>query len=342
MRLLARSRRAASTLASAVEVRGVGLHSGAASRVVLRPATIDDGVYFVRSDLAGKEVRIAARPESVVDTRLCTVIGAPEISRDVTVSTIEHLMAALCGSGVTACRIEVDAPELPLLDGSALPWIGAIETAGIAPADVSRPASSGSHDGQPVGFVQRALGMLRGVTTTRLPPPPLTTTKGTTPPMMTSVRLRRPVCVDEERAWVVAMPAEVPRITYGIDFPGHAPIGCQWFSWAPGSGPSFAEAIAPARTFGLREQLETLRAAGLIKGGSLDNALVCDHDVWLNGPLRFANEPVRHKLLDLVGDLSLLGGLPCAHVVAYRASHRLHVRLALALAAEGERQERTG
>lgn len=138
-----------------------------------------------------------------------------------------------------------------------------------------------------------------------------------------------PVWVRDGDAFVVAMPAPEPRLTYGIDFE-LAAIGNQWHSWSPAAY-DFAAAIAPARTFGLAPQIEYLRAQGLIKGGSLDNALVCDRDGWVNPPLRFDNEPARHKLLDLIGDLSLLGALPTAHVIAYKASHSLHVQLAKAL-----------
>ncbi|NJL45876.1 MAG: UDP-3-O-acyl-N-acetylglucosamine deacetylase [Leptolyngbyaceae cyanobacterium SM2_3_12] len=143
--------------------------------------------------------------------------------------------------------------------------------------------------------------------------------------------LRQPVTVHHGEAFVSAFPAPACRLTYGIDFEVAA-IGNQWFSWSPGADPfdleGFATAVAPARTFGLAHQIEHLQASGLIKGGSLDNALVCSHEGWVNPPLRFENEPVRHKLLDLIGDLSLLGGLPAAHIVAYKASHRLHVELA--------------
>jgi len=139
----------------------------------------------------------------------------------------------------------------------------------------------------------------------------------------------RPVWVREEDAFVVAMPANETRLTYGIDFE-LAAIGNQWFSWSPNTQ-SFADEVAPARTFGLAHQIEYLRQQGLIKGGSLENALVCDRDGWVNPPLRFENEPARHKLLDLMGDLSLLGTLPKAHIMAYKASHQLHVRLAKAL-----------
>jgi UDP-3-O-[3-hydroxymyristoyl] N-acetylglucosamine deacetylase len=147
-------------------------------------------------------------------------------------------------------------------------------------------------------------------------------------------RLRQPVSVRDGDAFVVAFPASRYRFTYGIDFEVAA-IGNQWFSWSPGEDPfgseGFAVAVAPARTFGLAHQVEQLRASGLIQGGSLDNALVCSEEGWLNPPLRFDNEPVRHKMLDLIGDLSLLGNLPMAHIVAYKASHRLHGELAAAL-----------
>ncbi len=149
-------------------------------------------------------------------------------------------------------------------------------------------------------------------------------------------RLSQPVSVQDGDAFVMAFPAAQLRLTYGIDFEVSA-IGNQWFSWAPAADPfgpeGFATAVAPARTFGLAHQIDQLRAAGLIQGGSLDNALVCGPEGWLNPPLRFDNEPARHKMLDLIGDLSLLGSLPIAHIVAYKASHRLHGQLAKAIAA---------
>ncbi|MGB3138426.1 MAG: UDP-3-O-acyl-N-acetylglucosamine deacetylase [Nodosilinea sp.] len=147
-------------------------------------------------------------------------------------------------------------------------------------------------------------------------------------------RLCQPVTVTHDDAFVAAFPAPSLRFTYGIDFEVSA-IGNQWFSWAYDVNPfgpeGFAVNLAPARTFGLAHQVDQLRASGLIQGGSLDNALVCSDQGWLNPPLRFDNEPARHKMLDLIGDLSLLGGLPVAHIVAYKASHRLHGELAAAL-----------
>jgi UDP-3-O-[3-hydroxymyristoyl] N-acetylglucosamine deacetylase len=142
----------------------------------------------------------------------------------------------------------------------------------------------------------------------------------------TTGAVQEPIWVQQGDAFVAALPSPMTRFTYGIDF-DVAAIGNQWHSWTP-SQETFADAIAPARTFGLAHQIDQLRAAGLIKGGSLENALVCDHQGWLNPPLRFSNEPVRHKLLDLVGDLSLLGTFPQAHFLAYKASHNLHVQLA--------------
>jgi UDP-3-O-[3-hydroxymyristoyl] N-acetylglucosamine deacetylase len=147
-----------------------------------------------------------------------------------------------------------------------------------------------------------------------------------------SLVIKEPICVYQGDAFVCALPAPETRFSYGIDF-DVAAIGNQWHSWSPmaeieNTSASFAVEIAPARTFGLLHQIEHLQKTGLIKGGSLDNALVCSSEGWLNPPLRFANEPVRHKILDLVGDLSLLGTFPVAHFFAYKASHNLHIQLA--------------
>ena len=144
------------------------------------------------------------------------------------------------------------------------------------------------------------------------------------------IKVQEPIWIRNGDAFVAALPASTTRFTYGIDFPYRA-IGNQWHSWNPQEA-SFAKEIAPARTFGFADQIEQLQQAGLIKGGNLENALVCSHQGWLNPPLRFTNEPARHKLLDLVGDLSLLGQLPTAHILAYKASHKLHTRLAAKLA----------
>ncbi|NJL85109.1 MAG: UDP-3-O-acyl-N-acetylglucosamine deacetylase [Leptolyngbyaceae cyanobacterium SM1_1_3] len=273
-------KRCQQTLAAAFERSGRGLHSGVVTRVRVLPSPPQRGRYFVRTDLTDTEIPAAIA--AVSQTMLSTELSQAEA----TVRTVEHLLAALAGMNIDNARIEIDGPELPLLDGSAQEWVRAIATAGT---------------------------LLQAVP-------------------LTGRSLLAPVHVQQGDAFVSALPAPAPRFTYGIDF-DLAAIGNQWHSWSPAEG-NFAEAIAPARTFGLADQIEYLRAQGLIKGGSLENALVCDRSGWLNPPLRFANEPARHKLLDLLGDLSLLGVWPDAHIVAYKASHQLHVQLAAKLSCQ--------
>ncbi|MGB0562656.1 MAG: UDP-3-O-acyl-N-acetylglucosamine deacetylase [Spirulinaceae cyanobacterium] len=270
-----------STVPQPIERQGVGLHLGQMTTVRLFPETERGQRYFVRVDLP-EQPEIPATLAQVSQTLLSTELGQGRAK----LRTVEHLLAALNANQVAGIRIEVDGPEIPLLDGSALGWVEAIAAAGLA--------QSGSPWPEPWPLAQA-------------------------------------VTVFEGDAFVTAIPSPTLQFSYGVDYP-YAAIGRQWHHWQPETE-SFAEAIAPARTFGFADQIEQLRQQGLIKGGSLENALVCDHQGWLNPPLRFANEPVRHKLLDLIGDLSLLGNLPCAHILAYKASHRLHIQFAQALAA---------
>lgn len=296
------------TLGGILERSGVGLHSGLLTKVRVLPANSGEGRYFVRVDLPGVPM-IPARVDAVHETKLSTelqVTRTDEIepkdsssgSGEARVRTVEHLLAALAGSGIDNARIEIDGLEVPLLDGSAKNWVEAIQEVGV----VRRDGEGGANQ-------------------TSLPPQSLTLSKFV---------IQEPVWVYQGDAFVAALPAPTLRFTYGIDFDLPA-IGNQWYSWTP-EQENFAEAIAPARTFGLAHQVEQLQQAGLIKGGSLENALVCSESGWLNPPLRFSNEPARHKLLDLVGDLSLLGTFPVAHFLAYKASHHLHVQLAQKLA----------
>ncbi|MCC3586325.1 UDP-3-O-acyl-N-acetylglucosamine deacetylase [Microcoleus sp. PH2017_30_WIL_O_A] len=271
-----------STLKSKFEVSGIGLHSGEQTRVRVLPAAVGEGRYFVRIDLPGAPI-IPATIEAVCQTALSTELAGATGDQ---IRTVEHLLGALAGMGADNARIEVDGPEVPLLDGSALVWVEAIAHSGLIPQECQEEPNP--------SFV-----------------------------------LTEPIWVRHGDAFVAALPSAQTRFSYGIDFEEQA-IGNQWYSWSP-EVESFASAIAPARTFGLARQVEQLRQAGLIKGGTLENALVCDRSGWLNPPLRFVNEPVRHKILDLVGDLSLLGTLPKAHYLAYKASHNLHVQLAKAL-----------
>lgn len=270
------------TLAATITQTGVGLHSGVETHVRILPAPAGSGRYFVRVDLPHQPV-IPARVTEVSQTMLSTQLGSGESS----VRTVEHLLAALVAMGVDNARIEINAPEVPLLDGSAQVWANSIANAGL----VSQPIKQ-----------------------------------------VVAATIKEVIWVRQEDAFVCAMPDLQTRFSYGIDFELPA-IGNQWHSWSPNpsshhASTTFDAEIAPARTFGLLHQIEHLRQSGLIKGGSLDNALVCGPEGWLNPPLRFPNEPVRHKILDLVGDLSLLGTLPCAHFLAYKASHNLHIQLA--------------
>ncbi|MBT9312634.1 UDP-3-O-acyl-N-acetylglucosamine deacetylase [Leptothoe kymatousa TAU-MAC 1615] len=267
------------TLATPVTCQGIGLHLGQTTQVTIKPAAVNSDRTFVRTDLGS--TAIPAAVAAVNQTQLSTQLGGSDGAQ---VRTVEHILAALWAAGVDNACIEIDGPEVPLMDGSAADWSTQI---------------------QAVGTVEQ-------------------TAPKTLP------ELSEPIVVREGDAYVLAVPASQLRFSYGIDFPVAA-IGNQWHSWSPNDG-DFFELVAPARTFAMAHQIEGLRSQGLIKGGSLENALVCDQQGWLNPPLRFPNEPARHKLLDLVGDLSLLGVLPTMHVTAYRASHNLHVQLARQLA----------
>ncbi len=267
----------AHTLAAPVERQGVGLHSGSTCRVRLQPSS--RAGYWVGWLSAPREGVHQLAPHQVVDTRLCTALRLGQRQ----LATVEHLLAALAGTGVSQAEIWVEGEEIPLLDGSALPWVEAIAEAGL----------------RPVG--PRALRTLTG---------PLTHQLG--------------------QSFAVALPAASPSLSAAVDYP-QAAIGRQFFSLEL-TPAAFVAELAPARTFGFLEQVEQLRALGLIQGGALDNALVCDGDRWLNPPLRYPDEPVRHKLLDLLGDLALVG-LPQAQVFAYRGSHGLHTALAATLEA---------
>ncbi|WP_017719540.1 UDP-3-O-acyl-N-acetylglucosamine deacetylase [Kamptonema formosum] len=279
------------TLADGFERSGMGLHLGVVTAVRVLPAAPGEGRYFARTDLTGTP-SIPARVEFVRQTALSTELANGAAG----VRTVEHLLAALAAMGVDSARIEVDGPEVPLLDGSALGWVEAIASVGVAATEIPKSPNPGE---EPPAFLS----------------------------------LPEAVWVNQGDAFVAAVPAPALRFSYGIDFDQPA-IGQQWHSWSPATD-SFASEIAPARTFGFAEQIEQLRAQGLIRGGSLDSALVCSQEGWLNPPLRFANEPVRHKILDLVGDMSLLGRFPRAHFIAYKASHKLHVGLARRLASSG-------
>lgn len=264
------------TLNAPVERSGIGLHSGATARLRLEP--FEQAGYWVGWLDAPELPLQQLHPSQVCETQLCTALQLDQRR----LATVEHLLAALAGVGITSALLLVDGPELPLMDGSAQPWVEAIAEVGL-----------------------KALG-----------------------PRPVASALSAPITLQHGQSFVTALPSERLRLAAAIEFPQPA-IGRQLFSLEL-TPEAFVEQIAPARTFGFKQQVEQLLAAGLIKGGALDNALVCDGDGWVNPPLRFADEPVRHKLLDLLGDLAL-AGLPQAQVFAFRGSHGLHTALAAAL-----------
>lgn len=265
------------TIAAAILVQGVGLHSGIATTVRLCPAVPNRGRYFVIDG-----VEIPASAQFVAATVLSTELQ----SQGKSVRTVEHLLAALVGMEIDNVAINIDQPELPILDGSAAPWLAAIAQVGVQPQSVA---------------------------------------------VAEPLLIKEPVAVTKGDSFVMAVPAPRLRFTYGIEFSSRA-IAQQWFSWCPEHFQTeFGLEIAPARTFTMAHEVDYLRSQGLIKGGSLENAIVCDQEKWLNPPLRFADEPCRHKLLDLIGDLSLIAAMPQAHIIAFRASHSLHTQFAQAL-----------
>ena len=253
------------TLRRELSFEGAGLHTGLPCRVELVPAEPGTGLRFVSGN-----VTIPATAEYVVETARATVLG-----RDgVTISTVEHVLAALFGMGVSNAELRVDGPEVPVLDGSSAIFAKAISQAGIAPQRETR-----------VRYVPATPSFVR----------------------------------DGDRA-VIVLPAAAFRVRFVADFA--APIGTQYFDGEV-TAESFLEEVAPARTFGFLHEVEALRRRGLAQGGTLENALVFSPE----GPmqqLRWANEPVRHKVLDLIGDFALLGCWPQCEVVAIKSGHKLH------------------
>ena len=282
------------TLAAPIACSGIGLHSGCTVAVRLMPAPAGHGVAFRRTDRA---ITIPARFDAVRDTRLCTVLG----EGDCRVGTVEHLMAALSAACIDNVLVEVDGPELPILDGSAEPWQFLVRCAGQRPQHAQR----------------------------------------------TVIEVLRPVRVEHGEAFGELRPARDPgcdpglSLSLSIDFTAAA-IGRQAFTTTLDAH-NFAHDLARARTFIQRHEIEGLQAAGLARGGSLDNAVVVDGSQVLNpAGLRMADEFVRHKLLDVVGDLALAGAPLQGRFVGHRSGHALNNRLLHALFADGANWRMTG
>jgi UDP-3-O-[3-hydroxymyristoyl] N-acetylglucosamine deacetylase len=261
------------TLRSSVACSGIGLHSGAPVCLQILPASPGTGIVFRRTDLEGFEIEANSR--NVARVSYATSL----MKKGVLISTTEHLLSAFTGLGVDNAIVELDNLELPILDGSALPFVELIQKAGIRKQ--RRP--------------RRYMKILR------------------------EVEMR------EGNKFISVYPADSYSVSYSINFP-HPLIGKETFQVELSNG-SYLRNIAAARTFGSREDEKAMRNMGLIRGASRDNCIVLTRDGVENGPLRFSDEFVRHKVLDLVGDLALLGKPILGRIVADRAGHAMHTAL---------------
>ena len=269
------------TLKTAARTTGVGLHTGARVDLVLRPAAADTGIVFHRTDLAGS-APIPASATMIGDTRLSSTLRVG----DAAISTVEHLMSALAGLGIDNLHVDVAGPEVPIMDGSAGPFVFMLQSSGIVEQDAPKRY----------------------------------------------LRIVAPVEVRDGDKWARFEPFDGFRLDFTIDFP-HPVFGTEnrhvVIDFAEHS---YVREVARARTFGFMQDVEAMRAAGLGLGGSLQNAVVLDEVRVLNSEgLRFENEFVRHKVLDAIGDLYLLGHPLIGQYTAHKSGHALNNALARAL-----------
>jgi UDP-3-O-[3-hydroxymyristoyl] N-acetylglucosamine deacetylase len=274
------------TLKTAIHCRGVGLHSGVKTAMKLCPAAPDSGIVFRRVDAAGAGAEIRAHWKNAIDSALCTTLTNGE---GITVSTVEHLMAALSGARIDNAVVELDGPEVPIMDGSAAPFVFLVECAGIVEQDAPRRA----------------------------------------------IKVLKTVSVGDGSKSASLLPDHGFSMSFEIDFATRA-IDRQDISLVVDPA-SFKSEISRARTFGFLQEVDRMRAAGLARGGSLDNAVVVSGDKVLNeGGLRYADEFVRHKILDAVGDLALAGAPLIGHFRGLRSGHALNRQLLAALFADAD------
>ncbi|MFM7503466.1 MAG: UDP-3-O-acyl-N-acetylglucosamine deacetylase [Betaproteobacteria bacterium] len=268
---------------------GVGLHSGERVRLCLKPAPVDNGIVFWRTDLE-PPLAIAAKAQAVNDTRMASTLTATDVKGQIArVATVEHLMSALAGLGIDNLNIEVDAPEIPILDGSSGSFVYLIRAAGVV------------EQAAPKRFI----------------------------------RVLKPIEVREADKWARLDPHFGFRLRFGIDFQHPAIDSTVQEVDVDFSKDSYVDTVARARTFGFMRDIEQLRAAGLAQGGSLDNAIVMDEFRVLNDDgLRSADEFAKHKLLDAIGDLYLLGRPLLAAYTAHKSGHALNNQLLRALLAD--------
>jgi len=261
------------TLKSRIRFDGVGLHSGRPVRMVISPASAGYGIWFKRTDILFGDAMVPARWDAVERSPLCTRIrnGA-----GVEVSTIEHVMAALAGCGIHNALIEIDGPEVPILDGSAAPFVDAILSRGIQSLDV---------------------------------------------PVM-ALKVEKSVTVETASGWARLTPADTLSMSFHIDFDDEA-IGTQEKHLVLSNG-TFVRELCDSRTFCRKSDVDTMHAHGLALGGTYENAVVVDGASVLSpGGLRHRDEPVRHKMLDALGDLALAGAPIMGHYTGYRAGHSM-------------------
>ena len=269
------------TLRSAVTFAGTGLHSGLPVRMVVRPASADYGIWFRRVDLVKGDPMVPARWDAVVPSMLCTMVANRQGTK---VSTIEHLMAALAGCGIHNALVEIDGPEVPILDGSSVPFVAGFLRAGVQAQSVP----------------------------------------------VRAIRILAPVEVREGQAVARLEPSDMLEIDFRIDF-ADAAIGSQAKRLNMANG-TFVRELSDSRTFCREADVVAMRAKGLALGGTYENAVVFDGDRVLSpGGLRHDDEPVRHKMLDALGDLALAGGPVLGRYTGLRAGHAMTNRLLRAL-----------
>jgi len=265
------------TLKNVIRATGVGLHTGEKVYLTLRPAAVNTGVVFRRTDL-DPAVDVKACPENVTDTRLSTTIEADGVK----ISTVEHLMSAFAGLGIDNAYVDLTAPEVPIMDGSAGPFVFLIQSAGIA---------------------------------TQMTPKQF-------------FRIKKTFEVRDGDKWVRFAPFEGFKVSFSIDFDHPIFKDTKQVACVDFSTTSFVKEISRARTFGFMQDLEALRNVGLAQGGSLDNAIVVDSFHILNEDgLRYRDEFVKHKVLDAIGDLYLLGHPLIGEFSAHKSGHALNNRL---------------
>jgi UDP-3-O-[3-hydroxymyristoyl] N-acetylglucosamine deacetylase len=272
------------TLKNIIRATGVGLHTGEKVYLTLRPAAVDTGIIFQRVDL-DPVVEVPARPENVSDTRLSTTLEKDGVK----ISTVEHLMSAFAGLGIDNAYVELSAPEVPIMDGSAGPFVFLLQSAGI--------------------LEQEKLKQF--------------------------MRIKKPLQVADDDKWVKFEPFNGFKVSFAIDFDHPILQNSIQVASVDFSTTSFVKEVSRARTFGFMDDLEALRNAGLAQGGSFDNAIVMDSFHILNDDgLRYEDEFVKHKVLDAIGDLYLLGHPLIGAFSAHKSGHSLNNRLLRLLIAD--------